>query len=471
MADNFKFVQNQPTTLAGAGGSIGDTSLILTSLVQIDGTTTLTMTDFGNIGYATIEPGNGIQEEQISFTGITQNSNGTATLTGVKTVLFISPYTESSGLTKTHPGGAQLVISNTAGFYNKLTSKSDDETITGTWTFTNPNYPRIDTVLPYPTDDEQFATKGYADSLAFFGAPNASTTVKGIVQEAVQSQVDARTQAGSTGAELFLNPTTQRSTLLSDYVADTGSGTNTFAILPTPAITGYTVGQNFSFKALHGATGASTLTVSGLTSKAIKKLGGSNALVTGDIIFGQIVDVEYDGTGFQMINPSAKEFMDLTTSQNVVTGTKTFTTLPQSSTVPSTGNDLINKTYADGKFAYQFFSGTASKNSNDASGSQSIAHGFSGSPKFVRITAIPNGGTSIAKAFTAYNGTTQSSISIYGTTGNLIYATSFTLNSEAAGSGNTQSGVISVTGTNIDIAWTRTGSPVGSYNLLVEAIG
>ena len=113
----IKYAQLQATTLAGAGASIGDTSLILTVFNSIDGVA-LAMTDFGTVGYGTIEPNSGDQEESISFTGLTQNANGTCTLTGVKNCLFLSPYTETSGLFKSHAGGVQFVISNTSAFYN-----------------------------------------------------------------------------------------------------------------------------------------------------------------------------------------------------------------------------------------------------------------------------------------------------------------------------------------------------------------
>jgi len=97
-------------------------------------------------------------------------------------VLFIAPYTQSSGLAKTHAGSTSLVISNTAGFYDKLTSKSDDETITGIWTFTNPNYPRMDTATPAPVTDGEFATKKYVDDTAIAGAPKATDSVYGITR-------------------------------------------------------------------------------------------------------------------------------------------------------------------------------------------------------------------------------------------------------------------------------------------------
>lgn len=163
----LKFIQAQPFSLAGSGTSIGDTTIILQSMVGIDGSTIVT-SDLGDICYATIEPGNGTNEECISFTGVTQNSNGTATLTGVKTVGFKYPYTTSSGVAKTHAGGSKFILSNDAGFYNNI--------------------------------------KTYADGLAIAGASDASTTTKGIVQEATFAQINAGTALGSTGAILVVTP-------------------------------------------------------------------------------------------------------------------------------------------------------------------------------------------------------------------------------------------------------------------------
>lgn len=134
-------VQAQPFSLAGSGAIIGDTTITLKSFLNIDGSNII-MSDFGTEGYLTLEPGNNTLEEQVSFTGVTQNSNGTATLTGIKSVLFITPFTETSGLAKTHAGSTAVVISNTAGFYA--------------------------------------AIKGYIDTAVSAGAVPATTTVNGI---------------------------------------------------------------------------------------------------------------------------------------------------------------------------------------------------------------------------------------------------------------------------------------------------
>lgn len=125
-------LQSQSFSLAGSGCSIGDTVLNLKSFKDINGVV-ITMSNLGNIAYITVEPGSGTQEEQISFTGVTQNTDGSAQLTGISTVLFKSPYTATSGFAKTHGGSVEAVLSNTAGFYTQFGILSDDEIITGNW--------------------------------------------------------------------------------------------------------------------------------------------------------------------------------------------------------------------------------------------------------------------------------------------------------------------------------------------------
>lgn len=179
MANLFKFVQAQFYTLAGSGVSMGASTLTLQSFKDIDGVN-LTITDFGTRGYMTLEPGSGTLEESISFTGVTQNGNGTATLTGVSSVGFKAPYTVTANVAKSHAGGVKAVLTNTAGFYNEFVAKNDDSTITQTVTFTTPNFPIVTNSATFPTLPAQLTTKAYVDSLIAAGAPDASTTTKGI---------------------------------------------------------------------------------------------------------------------------------------------------------------------------------------------------------------------------------------------------------------------------------------------------
>lgn len=162
MADNFTPIQLQDTFLSGSGISATVTSIVLKSLKQIDGSD-VTMSDLGTIYYATLEP-NTSREENISFTGITQNADGTATLTGVTRGLkFVTPYDQDTALRQAHSGGSLIVFGDTVQLFNKYVGKDNDETITQTHTFTNPNFPRINDDTTDPTADEQFATKGYVD--------------------------------------------------------------------------------------------------------------------------------------------------------------------------------------------------------------------------------------------------------------------------------------------------------------------
>jgi len=199
---NTLYPQLESFSLYSSGASIGDTTLVLTTFLSIDGVQ-LTMANFGDKGFMTLEPGAGSNEEQISFTGVTANSNGTTTLTGVKTVLHLSPYTETSGLAKPHSGGSKAVVAVTSGLLNQFANKGNTETVTGAWTFPNgANTPILGTSYVAPTISWQVASKGYVDGVAVAGAPNASTTVKGIVELATGAETAAGTATGGTGAAL-----------------------------------------------------------------------------------------------------------------------------------------------------------------------------------------------------------------------------------------------------------------------------
>jgi hypothetical protein len=105
--------------------------------------------------------------------------------------------------------------------------------------------------------------------------------------------------------------------------SDSGSG-STYACTNTSVsarqIKTLYPGNVYRFKALHANTGASTLSIDGMTAVTIKKMvsGALTDLAAGDIASGQMVDVTYDGTYFQF-KPAA------TTSSfsNVLTGTNT----------------------------------------------------------------------------------------------------------------------------------------------------
>jgi hypothetical protein len=81
----------------------------------------------------------------------------------------------------------------------------------------------------------------------------------------------------------------------------TSSGTNTITLTYMIAPTAYVQGDSFSFVAGGTNSGAATLNVNGLGAKAITKRG-TGALTGGEILSGEIVNVRYDGTEFQLVS-------------------------------------------------------------------------------------------------------------------------------------------------------------------------
>jgi hypothetical protein len=87
--------------------------------------------------------------------------------------------------------------------------------------------------------------------------------------------------------------------------ADSGGSGDAYTLSVTPAPTAYVAGQVFRFKANFANTAAATLNVNSLGAKTIKKLNGATDLAANDIQNGQLVEVQYDGTNFQMLSPVA----------------------------------------------------------------------------------------------------------------------------------------------------------------------
>jgi len=156
---------------------------------------------------------------------------------------------------------------------------------------------------------------------------DASTTVKGIVEVATTAETLAGTDTGGTSAKLVALPSDIAKNVQNQahVYADDSVGTDSYAItLPvTPAA--LAAGQRFSFKAGTANTGGATLAVNGLAATPILKFH-DQALETGDIESGQIVDVEFDGTNFQMQSPVASQMSTADVTDLTDGGTTTLHT-------------------------------------------------------------------------------------------------------------------------------------------------
>lgn len=82
-----------------------------------------------------------------------------------------------------------------------------------------------------------------------------------------------------------------------------GADTITGSIV-TPTLAAYATGQRFNFVAAAPNTGAATININSLGAKALTK-NGAAALVAGDLVSGTAYSIFYDGTQFQVANPSA----------------------------------------------------------------------------------------------------------------------------------------------------------------------
>lgn len=140
-----------------------------------------------SIMYGTLDPQTS-RSEFISFTGITQNSDGTAILTGVTRGLGRSyPYTASSTLRQAHSGQSIFILSDSPQHFEEYGVLQNDQTITGDWH------------APTPATDNSIATRAYVDGKTFGGIGGASETATGTVEIATSIEAASSTTNGSLG--------------------------------------------------------------------------------------------------------------------------------------------------------------------------------------------------------------------------------------------------------------------------------
>jgi len=199
------------------------------------------------------------------------------------------------------------------------------------------------------------------------------------------------------------------------YAADS-VGTDSYAVTLSPVPAAYVNGMTIRFKAGTANTGACSLNVNSLGAITIKKKLNIDT-TTGDILSGQIVEVVYDGTNFQMISPQSLPFYGLTAA-----GSTTY--------------DL-----------------------STASGTQNIAHGLGVTPKIFNVTGVFT--NSIAQSL---NGSSVYERSVDN-------GASFILSSDLASSlANYQSAVITANSTNIILTWTKFNTPTGTAQIIWNAL-
>lgn len=88
-----------------------------------------------------------------------------------------------------------------------------------------------------------------------------------------------------------------------DGSVTSGGSANAYTLTPNGTYSAYAQGDTFTFEANHTNTGAVTLNVSALGTKAVKYTSG-DALIGGEVQSGGVYSVIYDGADFLLLNPS-----------------------------------------------------------------------------------------------------------------------------------------------------------------------
>lgn len=192
----------------------------------------------------------------------------------------------------------------------------------------DPGHKHTPSVSLVTTGTPSAATVLFGDNS--WGAPptsaDASTTVKGLTKLSVApasptspiavGDNDTRVPTQGENDALVGNNTDVAVGTGNKFVTQTGLqhsaetyaidavGTDSYAVTLSPVPTSYTAGMTVRFKAGTANTGACSLNVNSLGAKTIKR-ADSNDTITGDIISGQIVEVAYDGTNFQLLSVSS----------------------------------------------------------------------------------------------------------------------------------------------------------------------
>lgn len=161
--------------------------------------------------------------------------------------------------------------------------------------------------IPVATTTTVGAVKGGTSVLvAGDGTLSATPTSIGAATAAQGAKADTALQTSQLGQAGGVAKEDDFTAHLADdvhhvnYSADTGAA-DAYVVTLSPVPTAWVAGMTVSFLATHANTGASTISITGLTgTKSITK-NVSIALTSGDILAGQIITVEYDGTNCQMV--------------------------------------------------------------------------------------------------------------------------------------------------------------------------
>ena len=236
----------------------------------------------------------------------------------------------------------------------------------------------------------------------------------------------------------------------------TVSGTDTLTGTLTPALAAYATGNLFSFVAANTNTGAATINLNSLGAKSITKKG-STALAAGDIVSGQVHLIEYDGTRFQLINPSASSVSSISfgsTGLTPATATTGAVTVAGTLAIANGGTGTTSTTFVNA--------------ATNVTGTLPIANGGTGTTS----TTFVNAATNVTGTLPIANGGTGLTTTPANGALDIGNGTGFTRTTLTAGTGisiTNGSGSISIASTATSVSPIGTDITYGDYTLTLAS--
>lgn len=343
------------TYTLGQSISSTDTSIILSSFVEpVTGVPYTMVLINSDIAFGTISPKTS-SSEFISFTGITQNANGTATLTGVTRGLAKKyPFASDAAYKLPHSGQSQFIISDMPQVFEKFISLVNDETVDGIKTFT------LSPVVPTGGTGTQAANNqdianaitgisGTATNLTF-GTVKLSVAAVSAPNPIVVGDNDPRVPtidtSSLTAAQLLALPGNNTEVAVGSgnkyvtqtglehnaekYAVDTSGSSVAYVAALSPIPTSQTAGMVVYIKIVNSNTTTTpTLALNGLTARTIVK-GVNTPLVVGDIGANQLCQFMFDATNNYWVlqNPTN----NTSTGGFISYSTNTTTAIPSNAT-------------------------------------------------------------------------------------------------------------------------------------------